>query len=173
MLSHAPTPESCKHFVLQDRCFSPKIQIFSAFRPIAASGGRLLPSRGDPNSVPRAGGRRAGFRGAVARCRQMGCCRAGKLSCGALWGRRAEEPSRRCCRAGPRGTVKRRSRRGVQANEGRCAGCLCAELLSGAGPPRQGTPAGYLSGSTWMAIIVPAPKRTRRRCSMSTVSACE
>lgn len=118
MLSHAPTPESCKHFVLQDRCFSPKIQIFSAFRPIAASGGRLLPSRGDPNSVPCAGG-----------------------------------PSR------GGGSVER--------------GCRRAELLSGAPRQGKGTPAGYLSGSTWMAIIVPAPKRARRRCSMSTVSACE
>lgn len=98
---------------------------------------------------------------------------------------------RESCRAGPCGAVERRSRRGGAVVRGlveplsggpvaECRrtravvrGACVRSYCRAPAPPRQGTPAGYLSGSTWMAIIVPAPKRTRRRCSMSTVSACE
>lgn len=160
--------------------FLRKSKFFPLFVRLPPPEERLLPSREDPNSVPRAGGgRRAGFRRSRREVPANGVLSCGKAVVRGLVGPSSGGPVERRSRRGGavvRGLVEPLSggpvaecRRTRAVVRGACVRSYCRAPA----PPRQGTPAGYLSGSTWMAIIVPAPKRARRRCSMSTVSACE
>lgn len=125
------------------------------------------------------GCRRAGFRRSRREVPANGVLSCGKAVVRGLVGPSSGGPVERRSRRGGavvRGLVEPLSggpvaecRRTRAVVRGACVRSYCRAPA----PPRQGTPAGYLSGSTWMAIIVPAPKRARRRCSMSTVSACE
>lgn len=49
----------------------------------------------------------------------------------------------------------------------------CRQGQEGGSTPGISAPEGHLAGSTWIEMIVPSPKRARRRRSISTVSSCE